>query len=71
MRNGIKKAVQAGFTHIQIEGDNKILIQAVQGYIQPYEKFKYSCKIYYLTLNYVTRLLFIIFLERIIAELIG
>lgn len=34
MRNGIKTAVQAGFTHIQIEGDNKTLIQAVQGHFQ-------------------------------------
>ena len=38
MRNGIKEAVQAGFTHIQVEGDNNILIQAVQGHIQhPWE----------------------------------
>lgn len=35
LRNGIHAAVQAGFTHIQIEGDNKTLIQAVQGRIQP------------------------------------
>jgi len=33
MRNEIKAAVQAGFTNIHIEGDNKILIQAVQGHI--------------------------------------
>lgn len=38
MRNGIKAALQAGFTDIHIEGDNKILIQAVQGHIQvPWE----------------------------------
>lgn len=34
MHNGIKAAVQAGFTHIQIEGDNKTLIQAIQGHFQ-------------------------------------
>lgn len=38
MRNGIRAALQAGFTDIHIEGDNKILIQAVQGHIQvPWE----------------------------------
>ena len=38
MRNGIKAALQAGFTDIHIEGDNKTLIQAVQGHIQvPWE----------------------------------
>jgi len=35
MRNGIRAAVQAGFTNIHIEGDNKVLIQEVQGQIQP------------------------------------
>ena len=35
MRNGLRAVVQAGFTNIHIEGDNKILIQAVQGCIQP------------------------------------
>ena len=30
MLNGIKAAIQAGFTDIHIEGDNRILIQAVQ-----------------------------------------
>ena len=35
MHNGIKTAVQAGFTHIHIEGDNKTLIEGVQGHIQP------------------------------------
>ena len=34
MRNGIKAAVQVGFTNTHIEGDNKTLIQAVQGHIQ-------------------------------------
>ena len=38
MRNGIKAALQAGFTDIHIKWDNKILIQAVQGHIQvPWE----------------------------------
>jgi len=38
MRKGIRAAVQAGFTKIHIEEDNKILIQAVQGHIQmPWE----------------------------------
>ena len=38
MRNGIRAAVAAGFSNIHIEGDNKTLIQAVQGYIQsPWE----------------------------------
>ena len=32
--NGIKVTVQVDFTNIQIEGDNKILIQAIQGQIQ-------------------------------------
>jgi len=31
MQNGIKTGVQAGFTNTQIEGDNKILIQSIQG----------------------------------------
>jgi len=37
MRNGIRAAAQAkaGFTNIQVEGDNKILIQAIQEKIQP------------------------------------
>ena len=35
MRNGLRAAIQAGFTNIHIEGDNKILIHAVQGRIQP------------------------------------
>ena len=35
MRNGLRPAVKAGFSNIHIEGDNKILIQAVQGCIQP------------------------------------
>ena len=34
MRNSIKAAIQAGFTDIHIEGNNKILIQALQGHIQ-------------------------------------
>jgi len=38
MRNRIRAGVQAGFTNIHIEGDNKVLIQAVQGQIQtPWE----------------------------------
>jgi len=35
MRNGVRAALEAGFNNIHIEGDNKILIQAVQGRIQP------------------------------------
>jgi len=34
MRNGIKATMQAGFENTHIEGDNKILIQAVKGQIQ-------------------------------------
>ena len=34
MRNEIRAVVQVGFTKIHIEGDNKILIQVVQGRIQ-------------------------------------
>ena len=34
MRNGLKAIVQAGFIDVHIEGDNKILMQAVQGHIQ-------------------------------------
>jgi len=33
MRNGLRAALEAGFSNIHIEGDNKILIQAVQGRI--------------------------------------
>ena len=33
MRNGLRAAITAGFTNIHIEGDNKILIQSVQGRI--------------------------------------
>jgi len=35
MHNGLQAAVQAGYTNIHIEGDNKILIDAVQGRIYP------------------------------------
>ena len=34
MRNGIGVAVQVGHTNIHIEGNNKILIQVVEGHIQ-------------------------------------
>ena len=34
MRNGIKAAVQAGFKNVDVEGDKKIIIQAVQGRIK-------------------------------------
>jgi len=34
MRNDMKAALQARFTVIYIEGDNKILVQALQGHIQ-------------------------------------
>jgi len=34
LRNGLKVAVQVGFTDIHIEGDNRILIQAVKRKIQ-------------------------------------
>lgn len=38
MHNGIKTVVQTGFTNIHIEGDNNILIHAMQGKIQtPWE----------------------------------
>ena len=33
MRNGLRAAVMARFNNIHIEGDNKILIQPVQGLI--------------------------------------
>ena len=35
MRNGLQAAVQAGYANIQIEGDNRVLIQAIQGCIRP------------------------------------
>jgi len=35
MWNGLQAAVQADYTDIQIEGDNKILIKAIQERIQP------------------------------------
>jgi len=35
MRNGLRAVVKAGFKNIFIEGNNKILIQEVQGHIQP------------------------------------
>jgi len=35
MRNGLQAAIQARYTDIHIEGDNQILILAVQGRIQP------------------------------------
>ena len=35
MRIGLRAALEAGFSNIHIERDNKILIQAVQGRIQP------------------------------------
>jgi len=34
MRNGIRATIQASFTNIHIEGDNKIFIQVVQGHVQ-------------------------------------
>ena len=34
MRNGLQKATQAGFRNIHIEGDGKIIIQAIKGKIQ-------------------------------------
>ena len=38
MRNGIQSGVQAGYIDIQIEGENRVLIQAVQGRIHtPWE----------------------------------
>ena len=35
LRNGLRAAVDAGFRKILIESDNQILIQAIQGFIQP------------------------------------
>ena len=35
LRNGLRAAVEAGFSKVIIEGDNQILIQAIQGLIQP------------------------------------
>ena len=35
LRNGLRAAVEAGFRKVIIEGDNQILIQAIQGLIQP------------------------------------
>ena len=35
MRNGIQAAIQAGYVNLQIEGDNQILIHAIQERIQP------------------------------------
>jgi len=35
MRNGLRDVVVAGFNNIFIEGDNKVLIKAIQGHIQP------------------------------------
>ena len=38
MRNGLRVAIHAGYTNIHLEGDNQILIQAVQRRIQvPWE----------------------------------
>ena len=34
LRDGLKAAEDAGFKYIQIEGDNQIVIQAVQGAIR-------------------------------------
>jgi len=34
MRNGVKPAVQTGFKNVDVESDNKIIIQAVQGLIK-------------------------------------
>ena len=34
MRSGINAVIQVGFTHIHIEGKNKILFQAVLGHIR-------------------------------------
>ena len=35
LRNGLRAAITTGFNYIHIERDNKVLIQAVQGHIQP------------------------------------
>ena len=38
MRNGLRAAIHAGYTNIHLEGDNQVLIQAVQGRVQvPWE----------------------------------
>jgi len=34
MRNGLRAAVHAGYTNLHLEGDNQVLIQAVQGRAQ-------------------------------------
>jgi len=31
MRNGIKATIQAGYSRVHVEGNNKVLIQAVKG----------------------------------------
>jgi len=33
MRDGIQAAVDAGFSHVHIEGDNQLIIQAVRGFV--------------------------------------
>jgi len=40
MHNGLRDAVAVGFNNIFIEGDNKVLIQAVQEHIQPLWKIQ-------------------------------
>ena len=40
MRNGLRVAVKVGFNNIHIKGDNKILIQTVQGRIQSHWKIQ-------------------------------
>jgi len=64
MRNGLQAAVTVGFSNIHIEGDNKILIQAVQEFIQPPWKIQVLVQdiLYYLqTCNHV--IVFYIFRE--------
>ena len=35
MHNGLQTAAQAGYTNIQTEGDNRVLIHAIQGRVHP------------------------------------
>jgi len=35
VRDGLKSALEAGFRHIEVEGDNQVVIHAIQGQITP------------------------------------
>ena len=68
MRNGIKATIQAGFTHIYIEGDNKTLIQAVQGYISSSWEIQVLVQDILAYIQLCNKFLFIIFLEKEIPQ---